>query len=353
MAVVVGPYVSESTRPTCSVCIANHNGEAVLIDCIDSVLAQVAETSYEVIIHDDASSDNSLSLVRERYPSARYPNIRIIESKENVGFCISNNRMAAEARGEYLLLLNNDAALLPDALHTLYSRAKILEKPAILGLPQYDAATGILIDVGSRFDPFLNPIPHFPAEGDTVGMVIGACLWLPKSLWEELGGFPEWFGSLAEDMYLCILARMRGYPVQALPSSGFRHWVGKSLGGGKVISGRLSTKATRRALSERNKSFVMCITYPAPFLQLLLPLHLTLLLLEGTVLAIFKRNAGLFRTVYLGCLFSLWQQRHRLASSRRDLQAARTCRLIEFFGVFDWVPHKIRLLLRHGIPEIS
>ena len=42
-------------------------------------------------------------------------------------------------------------------------------------------------------------------------MVIGACLWIQKGLWEELGGFPEWFGSIAEDMYLCCRARLAGY----------------------------------------------------------------------------------------------------------------------------------------------
>ena len=235
----------------------------------------------------------------------------------------------------------------------LHGHAASLPKPAVLGLPQYDAASGELIDIGSSFDPFLNPIPRLSANGEPVGMVIGACFWLPRSLWSELGGFPEWFGSLAEDMYLCLYARLRGYPVLALPISGFRHWVGKSLGGGKVVVGRLSTKAARRVLSERNKSFVMCLTYPAPFFQILLPLHLMLLLAEGMVLAVIKRDAGLFRTVYLGCLISLWKDRQRLLSTRREVQGGRVCGRAEFFAGFRWIPHKLRLLFRHGVPEIS
>lgn len=337
-----------SSRPVCSVLIANYNGTAIIGVCIESVLAQDCNFEVEIIVHDDASTDGSADFIRSRYPQ-----VTLIESPGNVGFCISNNRMAERARGEFLLLLNNDATLLPDALRTLHERAVSLPTAAILGLPQYSAVTGELIDIGSRFDPFLNPIPNFSISDEGVGMVIGACFWLPGSLWNELGGFPEWFGSLAEDMHLCLLARLRGYPVLALPTSGFRHWVGKSLGGGKVVVGRLSTKATRRMLSERNKSYVMCLTYPAPFFQLLFPLHLILLLLEGMLLAAIKWNANLFRTVYLGCLISLWKDRRRLAAIRREVQGGRTCGRAEFFSVFDWVPHKIRLLFRHGIPEIS
>lgn len=333
--------------PVCSVLIANYNGTGLIDACIDSVLMQDCGFEVEIIVHDDASTDGSADLVRSRYPQ-----VTLIESTVNVGFCISNNRMAAAAHGDYLLLLNNDATLLPDALHTLQERAASLSKPAILGLPQFNADSGELIDIGSRFDYFLNPIPKLSPSDEEVGMVIGACFWLPRSLWNELGGFPEWFGSLAEDMYLCLLARLRGYPVLALPVSGFRHWVGKSLGGGKVVVGRLSTKAARRTMSERNKSYVMCLTYPAPFFQLLLPLHLVLLLLEGMVLATIKRDAGLFRTVYLGCLTSLWKERARLASLRREVQGGRICGRAEFFAVFGWIPHKLRLLFRHGVPEI-
>ena len=333
--------------PVCSVLIANYNGTGLIGECIDSVLMQDCGFEVEIIVHDDASTDGSAELIRSRYPQ-----VKLIESPSNVGFCVSNNRMAEAARGEYLLLLNNDATLFRDALRTLHERAVSLRNPAILGLPQYNAAGGELIDIGSRFDLFLNPIPRLAADDEQVGMVIGACLWLPRSLWNDLGGFPEWFGSLAEDMYLCLLARLRGYPVLALPVSGFRHWVGKSLGGGKVVVGRLSTKAARRTLSERNKSYVICLTYPAPFFQLLLPLHVLLLLLEGMALAAIKRDAGLFRTIYLGCLASLWRDRRLLASMRRDVQVGRVCRRAEFFSVFDWLPHKIRLLFRHGVPEI-
>jgi GT2 family glycosyltransferase len=335
--------------PLVSICIANYNGMAVIDDCLQSVLRQEGDIPLEILVHDDASSDSSVAHIRDRYPT-----VRLMESKSNVGFCVANNRMAAEAQGQYILLLNNDAALHPDALTTLLAEACLVGRPAILGLPQYDAASGELIDIGSLFDLFLNPIPNLNREQTEVGMVIGACMWLPKTLWTELGGFPEWFHTLAEDMYLCVRARLAGHPVRAITSSGFRHVVGHSLGGGKVTAERrLITSVRRRALSERNKSFVMVLTYPAPLFQIIFPLHLVLLLLEGAVLALLKSDGALFRRIYLACLYSLWGERSRLIRMRRAIQAERTIGLASFASVLRIVPHKLQLLLRHGVPRLS
>lgn len=336
-----------NTKPKVSVCVPNYNGMTVIDACLRSVLEQDCEFEVEILVHDDASSDASVAHIRECYPS-----VRQIESRDNVGFCVANNRMAAAAQGDYLLLLNNDAELFPDALRTLMDAARRLEGPAILGLPQYDATTGKLIDIGSLLDPFLNPIPNQNPDRNEVGMVIGACLWIPKALWQELGGFPEWFHTLAEDMYLCCRARLRGYPVRALAISGFRHWVGNSLGGGKVSNQRLVTSRRRRILSERNKSFVMALTYPTPIFQCLFPLHTSLLLAEGLVLALLKRDWSLFRDIYFASLKGLWHERKRLSLLRRKLQVERLVSRRCYFSVFSFFPYKLRLLLKHGIPHI-
>ena len=336
-----------SGLPTVSVCIANYNGLGIIDDCIASVLAQDCEFPIEIIVHDDASNDGSAQHIH-----GKYPEVRLIESGENVGFCVANNRMAQAAKGEYLLLLNNDAALYPDALATLYQAAQNIGQPAILSLPQYDADSGELVDIGCLFDPFLNPVPNRNPNQKEVGMVIGACLWIQKSLWQELGGFPDWFGSIAEDMYLCCLARLWGYSIRALPVSGYRHWQGKSFGGNRVAENRLSTTYRRRVLSERNKTYVMVLTYPAPLLQFLFPLHLVLLLTEGVVLALLKRKWPLLRDVYFTSLKGLWCERKCLLLLRRELQAKRRMGRWRFFSVFSLFPHKIRLLLKHGIPQI-
>lgn len=346
MTRIVGPGTQDA-RIDVSVCIANFDGIGFIDACIASVYAQQGELAIEIIIHDDASGDGSAAHIR-----ARHPDVRLIESAENVGFCVANNRMAAQARGRYLLLLNNDATLLPDALATLHAEAVRLNRPAILTLPQYDAGTGELIDIGSRLDPFFNAVPNREA-GATVAMVAGACLWIDKSLWDELGGFPEWFGSVAEDLYLCCRARLAGHPVRALGYSGYRHRVGASLGGGKPQAGKLVTTYRRRALSERNRACVMATLCPAPAVFVLLPLHLLLLLAEGTLLSLLRLSPRPFVGIYLPVFATLLRQRRRILALRRRIMADRRAAATDFFLPFEGVPWKLRMLLRHGLPRLD
>lgn len=334
--------------PLISVCIAHYNGIDLIDACIASVREQQGNFDVEIIVHDDASPDGSASHIREKHPE-----VKLIASGDNVGFCIANNRMAAAARGEYLLLLNNDATLQPDALQALLTEAERLGRPAILTLPQFDAETGELLDIGSRLDPFFNPVPNRdPALGE-VGTVHGACLWIPRSLWQELGGFPEWFGSVAEDLYLCCRARLAGHPVRALGTSGYCHRVGASFGGGKAQAGRLVTTFRRRALSERNKTFVMAICYPAPFLLPMLPLHLLALLAEGALLSLLRLDGGYLARIYLPAIAALLQRRREIQAERRSAQAHRRVAATDFFAVFDPLPYKLRMLLRYGMPQVT
>jgi len=331
-----------------SVCIANYNGIDMIDACIDSVRRQDCAAVVEIIVHDDASTDDSAEYIR-----TQHPDVALIESADNVGFCVANNRMAAAAQGENLLLLNNDATLLPDALAALLAEAERIGRPAILTLPQYDAETGDLLDIGSLLDPFLNPVPNRdPARGE-VGTVHGACLWIPKSLWQELGGFPEWFGSVAEDLYLCCRARLAGYPVRALGESGYLHRVGQSFGGGKAKAGRLATTFRRRALSERNKTFVMVLCHPVSLLAILLPLHLLLITMEGLLLTVILRDRSLWREVYAPLLPRLYAYRNELHRGRRIAQAGRNTTLAGWLKPVRWRLRKLELLLQYGLPEVK
>jgi GT2 family glycosyltransferase len=334
--------------PRISVCIPNYDGIGLIDDCIASVRAQDCAASVEIIVHDDASTDGSAAHIR-----AAHPDVLLLESDENVGFCVANNRMAVVAQGDYLLLLNNDATLLPGALAALLAEAERLGRPAILGLPQYAADSGVLLDIGSRLDPFFNPVPNRDAARNDVGMVMGACLWIDRALWEALGGFPEWYGSIGEDLHLCCRARLAGHPVRALGTSGYRHRVGQSFGGGKLQRGRLATTFRRRALSERNKTFVLATTCPAPYLQLLLPIHLLVLLAEGGLLSLLRLNAGYLTRIYLPVFAALLQRRREIHAERRVAMAGRRVTTTDFFAVFDWMPYKLRMLLRYGLPRLT
>ncbi|MDD3575813.1 glycosyltransferase [Halothiobacillus sp.] len=341
------------SQPTISICIANYNGEAVLVDCIDSVLAQQGQIELEILVHDDASTDNSINLLRERYPQERFPYLHIIESSENVGFCISNNRMAAQAKGEYLLLLNNDAALAPDALQTLLEAARAQTPQGILTLPQHDWQSGELVDRGDLLDPFYNPIPNLDPARRDVAMVIGACLWIPRTLWKNLGGFPEWFESIAEDMQLCCHARLSGYPVQVTEASFYRHRQGASFGGNRVNANRLTTTYRRRRLSERNKTYVMILCSPPLQLWITLPIHLALLAFEGITLALIKGDKRLWKDIYANVFTSLFRNAGRLRKERQKIQQMRKLSTADYTKGFSWVPRKLQMLLRHGLPKVS
>ena len=339
--------VTSTADPVCSICIANFNGETVIGPCLESVRNQDFDLPLEIIVHDDASKDASVEFIR-----TRYPDVILISSERNAGYCVSNNRMVARARGRYILLLNNDAVLHRDAVRTLFRQAEQHPGPAVLGLPQYDIETGALIDRGSLLDPFMNPVPNLDRERTDVGMVMGSCLWIPRALWEELGGFPEWFGSLAEDLYLCCLARLRGVPVRVPPESGYDHWVGRSFKGGKVVRNALQTSYRRRALSERNKSFTFYVCWPTALVYPSFTLHLILLSLEGLLLSTIKADRNILESIYLPCMASVWKERNRLLQERSRVQRSTRIGLVRFLLVFTPIPYKIKMLLRFGLPAI-
>ncbi len=335
-------------NPVISVCIANYNGIDVIGPCVESVLTQNFPHPIEIIIHDDASTDDSVHFIRNRFPQ-----IQLVTSDQNVGYCSSNNKMVTIAKGKYLLLLNNDATLLPDALATLYEKAEKLNRSGILGLPQYDMESEKLIDYGYIFDPFLNPIPNQNPNRDDVGMIIGACLFISHDLWKSIGGFPEWFQSLAEDMYLCQIAILKGCYVKVISKSGYKHWVGKSFGGGKVNKGRLNTTYSRRYLSERNKTFVMLMCYPSPLLFAVFPLHISWLLMEGLILSLVKKDRHIWENIYKRALKEIWQNRKLLIFERARLQKDRKSSVRLFLQNFVIYPHKIKMLVSHGLPTLK
>lgn len=342
------PALNRPVAPVCSVCIANYNGVALLADCLESVLAQEGSISVEIIIHDDASTDDSVALIREKYPQ-----VELLASSENVGFCVANNRMVEGARGEFVLLLNNDASLYPDAVTTLLRTSREQSPSGILTLPQYDWVTDTLVDRGCRLDPFYNPTPNLDPKRRDVAMTIGACLWIRRKLWTELGGFPEWLGSIAEDLYLCCVARLRSEPVLVTDASGYRHRQGSSFGGNRAsASDGLQTTFRRRYLSERNKTSVMLICTPTLLVWPLLALHIFVLCLEGALLTAIKRDERIWRQIYGATLRYFFDELALLRARRIQIQRQRRISLLVYLQGFSPIPRKLSLLSRYGIPRV-
>lgn len=341
------PATAGAGVPICSICIANYNGTTLLEECLASIHAQRGDAPVEIIIHDDASTDGSVEWIR-----AHHPEVVLLSSRQNVGFATANNRMVARARGEFVLLLNNDAALFPDALGSLLEEARRQASCGILTLPQYDWKSGEIVDRGCRLDFFYNPVPNLKPSRREVAITIGACLFIPREMWDGLGGFPEWIGSIAEDMYICCLARLRGYTVVVTSRSGYRHRQGASFGGNRVDEGRLKTTFRRRALSERNKTAVMTICTPTALVWPLLVLHFIALAVEGAVLTALKRDTRLWLEIYQPTLGYILRAPVRLRVLRHKAQATRRVGLRGYLRGFVLMPRKLILLRRYGIPDV-
>jgi GT2 family glycosyltransferase len=343
------PATNRPTAPVCSICIANYNGIGLLDDCLGSVFAQHGGQDIEVIIHDDASTDDSVTLLRSKYPQ-----VELLASHENVGFCVANNRMVEHARGEFVLLLNNDAALHSDAVQALLHTASEQVPCGILTLPQYDWETGELVDRGCLLDPFYNPVPNLDATRADVAYAIGACLFVPRALWNELGGFPEWIESIGEDMYLGCQVRLRELSVRCASSSGYRHRQGASFGGNRATTTEgLQTTFRRRFLSERNKTAVMLICMPTVLVWPLAALHLLLLCIEGAVLAMVKWDRRYWQQIYAPAACYVFREFGTLRTRRRKAQERRKVSLGVWLSVFTLMPRKLNLLWRYGVPKVQ
>lgn len=330
-----------------SVCIANYQGEEVITRCLDSVLSQSCDFDFEVIVHDDASTDASPDMVESGYPG-----VRLLRASANSGFCKSNNRLVDAARGDYILLLNNDTRLHPNSLQVLMDAAESDPGTGVLSLPQFDMDSGDLLDRGMFLDLFANPVPNLQPAGE-VAMVMGSCLWIRRDLWREIGGFPEWFGSMAEDMYLCTRVRLTGLRIRVVEGGGYDHVVGHSFGGGKVTDDRLATSYQRRRLSELNKNRVIATCFPPPTHVVVLGLQFLLLAIEGTVLSLLKRSTRPLREIYLPSIGGILGDLARLRRERESCMRGRQIGPRQFFLPIRFRHQKLALLGRHGVPSIS
>src|SRR3989344_8002522 len=92
----------KKNRPLVSIVIVNWNGKNYLEKCLSS-LSKISFRSVEIIVVDQNSTDGSQSLVKRKYPK-----VVLVENKENTGYVGGNNTGVSYAKGEYLLILNND-----------------------------------------------------------------------------------------------------------------------------------------------------------------------------------------------------------------------------------------------------
>lgn len=105
---------------TISIIIPVYNAEAYLGECLDSITSQIFDEDYEIILVNDGSTDGSLAVCEEY--AQRHHNITVLTGK-NAGVSAARNKALDVAKGKWLLFVDADDKLLPDALSTLYKRA--------------------------------------------------------------------------------------------------------------------------------------------------------------------------------------------------------------------------------------
>lgn len=196
-----------------SVIIPNYNGERFLKDCLEALKGQTFE-DMEVIMVDNASTDNSIAAAKELYPG-----IRVVALDENTGFAYAVNRGIEAAAGEYVLLLNNDTIVFPNFVKNQYKMIK--------GKPDVFSCSALMIqnknreladDAGDELAALgwgFAPDRDKPASGckvphEVFSACAGAAIYR-KAVFDEIGMFDESFFAYLEDMDVGYRARLAGY----------------------------------------------------------------------------------------------------------------------------------------------
>ena len=217
-----------------SIIIPHYNGEDLLYNCIDSIYKNISIKDFELIVVDNASTDDSINRIK-----SNFQNVKIISSNSNLGYSGGCNLGATHASGKYLLFLNNDtehsSEWIEKLVHFLDSNSNIAAvQPKILNvhnkkLFDYAGGTGGFIDKfcfpfvqGRIFDTleedhsqYNNPSRIFWASG--------AAFMIRSNVFKELKGFDEIYFSYMEEIDLCWRVQSLGHEVWSFPSSYIYH----------------------------------------------------------------------------------------------------------------------------------
>jgi GT2 family glycosyltransferase len=189
-----------------------------------------ATLDHEIILVDDGSTDGT----RDWLKTLAQPPFTILLNERNLGYAGANNRAAAEATGELLILLNNDLELTPGWLEPMLAVHSELQQPGAIGNVQLNASSGEVDHAGIYVTAKGKPEHdvQFPLNRNykLSPAVTGACLLIERSLWQELGGFHPQFINGGEDIDLCFRATQIGRTNAVALHSAIRHHVSASPG---------------------------------------------------------------------------------------------------------------------------
>ncbi len=233
------PFVD---APDVSIVVPVHNKFSVTYYCLTALLFAYNRASFEVILVDDGSSDETVDVLE------LVDGIVYLRNETSQGFIRSCNRGASAARGQYVVMLNNDTEpttrWLDELIFTFGQFANVGLAGAKLLYPdgKLQEAGGIVWNSGNPWNYGRGGNPHEPRFNYTrqVDYLSGAAIMLPKTLWDEVGGFSEnYCPAYFEDTDLAFKVRAAGYKTVYAPLSVVYHFEG-------VSSGTSVTTGTKR-----------------------------------------------------------------------------------------------------------
>lgn len=211
-----------------SIIILSYNTKTLLYSCLSSLYEHLHGFDFEVIVVDNASTDDSIKMVKKEFLK-----VKLVESKENLGFAKGNNLGAERAQGNYLIFLNSDAKVLDNSIKDMVMGMATDEAIGVIGgslesqegvrEPSFGKSLsllGIVLMLFGRKGFRINPEYHTITQVDWVS---GGFMMTRKDLFRKLRGFDEHFFMYIEDMEYCYRVKKLGYVVYFYPNAKVAH----------------------------------------------------------------------------------------------------------------------------------
>jgi GT2 family glycosyltransferase len=205
-----------------TVIVVSYNTRELLLECLASVIESAAGMNIELIVVDNASEDGSIEAVSERHAD-----IRTIANATNVGFGAACNQAIRATSLPYILLINSDARLTPEALRALYDCLQSNPRCGAAGCRLIDAEGREVVNTRLFLTAFNQALElagiHSSRTGRprldenlrdcSVDWIDGACLFLRREALDEVGLFDERFFMYSEDEDLCRRLKLAGWSI--------------------------------------------------------------------------------------------------------------------------------------------
>ena len=202
-----------------SVVILNYNVRYFLELCLKSTYEAIKNLEAEIIVVDNNSEDGSCEMIRQNFP-----NVILIENKENFGFSKGNNIGVAKSKGEYICILNPDTVVPEDIFESLIDFARSKTNVGIVGCKLINGR-GDFLPESKRNIPFVkaafkkllgNPNEYYAIhldENETgkVDVLVGAFMFMKREVYQDVRGFDEDYFMYGEDIDLSYKVLKAGY----------------------------------------------------------------------------------------------------------------------------------------------